>query len=55
MKDRTEPLYPEEEMMIEQKALEAFLEVADYGEAGIEHFRRYFESLAKRLSDYDSK
>lgn len=55
MKDRNEPLYPEEEMMIEQKALEAFLESAEYGKAGIEHFQNYVKGLAQRMSDYENK
>ena len=55
MKERKEPLYPEEEMMIEQKAIEAFLEVADYGESGIAHFRNKFEALVKRMAEYENE
>lgn len=48
-------LYPEEEMMIEQEALKAFLNIADYEETGIRHFQSYFESLAKRLLEYENE
>lgn len=54
MREREE-LYPEEEMMIEQEAYRAFLEAAEYGQSGIEHFKMVFESLSKRLEDCENE
>ncbi len=50
-----EPLCPEEEMMIEQQALEAFLFAAEYGGAGIDHLLSEIEGLKKRLEDYENQ
>lgn len=52
MKEREE-LYPEEQMRIEQQALEAFLFVADYGIVGIEHLINELNGLKERLEDYE--
>lgn len=51
--EEKEELYPEEEMMIEQEAYKSFLEVAEYGKIGIEHFKEVFNNLSKRLEDYE--
>lgn len=50
-----EELYPEEEMMIEQEAYKSFLDVAEYGKIGIEHFKKVFDELAKRLENYEQE
>lgn len=55
MKNRVEvALYPEEQMMIEQQALEAFLFAAEYGEGGIDHLINELNRLKERLEDYES-
>ena len=48
-----EELYPEEQMRIEQQALEAFLFAADYGSAGINHLIDELNGLKERLEDYE--
>lgn len=53
MKHREE-LYPEEQMMIEKKAIDVFLDVAEYGNDGIDYFRESFEKLVTRQTDYDN-
>lgn len=54
MKER-EDLYPEEEMMIEQESYRAFLEVAEYGKAGIECFISKFNELSRRTEVYEQE
>ena len=39
--------------MIEQEAYKSFLDVAEYGKIGIDHFKKVFDELAKRLEDYE--
>ncbi|GAE14638.1 hypothetical protein JCM6292_801 [Bacteroides pyogenes JCM 6292] len=55
MMEEEKDLYPEEEMMIEQEAYKSFLDVAEYGRTGIEHFKKVFDELAKRLEDYEKE
>lgn len=47
-------LYPEVEMMIEQKAYESFLFAAEYGSDGVKHLIDVIENLKKRMEDYGS-
>lgn len=47
-------LYPEVEMMIEQKAYESFLFAAEYGSDGVNHLIKVIENLKKRMEDYGS-
>lgn len=53
MTERNDPLYPEEQMLIEQQAIEAFLFAAEYGEAGIDHLLGEIQGLKERLEDYE--
>jgi hypothetical protein len=46
-------LYPEEQMLIEQQAIEVFLFAAEYGNAGIEHLISEINGLKERLEDYE--
>jgi hypothetical protein len=48
-----EQLLPEEQMLIERQAIDAFLFAAEYGDAGIEHLIRELEELKERLDDYE--
>lgn len=47
-------MYPEVEMMIEQKAYESFLFAAEYGSDGVNHLIKVIENLKKRMEDYGS-
>lgn len=47
-------MYPEAEMMIEQKAYESFLFAAEYGSDGVNHLIKVIENLKKRMEDYGS-
>ena len=47
-------MYPEIEMMIEQKAYESFLFAAEYGSDGVNHLIKVIENLKKRMEDYGS-
>lgn len=47
-------MYPEAEMMIEQKAYESFLYAAEYGSDGVNHLIKVIENLKKRMEDYGS-
>lgn len=47
-------MYPEVEMMIEQKAYESFLFAAEYGSDGVNHLIEVIENLKKRMEDYGS-
>ena len=42
-------------MIIEQEAYKSFLDVAEYGKIGIDHFKKVFDELAKRLEDYEKE
>jgi hypothetical protein len=44
-------LLPEEQMLIEQQAIEAFLFAAEYGNAGIKHLISELEALKERFED----
>ncbi|MDR2910734.1 MAG: hypothetical protein LBV47_05150 [Bacteroidales bacterium] len=48
-----EQLLPEEQMRIEQQAIEAFLFAAEYGDAGINHLINAIKVLKKRLNDFE--
>jgi hypothetical protein len=48
-----EQLYPEEQMLIEQQAIEAFLFAAEYGNTGIEHLMNELNILKERIEDYE--
>ena len=43
-------LYPEEQMMIEQAALEAFLFAAEYENQGIDHLISVLNNLKERMN-----
>ena len=47
-------MYPEVEMMIEQKAYESFPFAAEYGSDGVNHLIEVIENLKKRMEDYGS-
>ena len=46
-------LLPEEQMLIEQKAIEAFLFAAEYDKAGIVHLINELHGLKERMDDYE--